>query len=388
MSGVLLPTSTQSGVGNHGGLWSKTKSVLWANRAFLALVIAPTLVFAVYLGLFASNQYESSADFVVRRADATKSPVDVGQLLGFTLGSGAAEGDASVVQEYLLSHDAVARLRSENDLVGVFTRDGTDWLSRIWFAPPSPERLLKYYRQMISIRADEQTGITHLTVHAFRPADAHDLAEKLLLMGEQQVNAINQRTSLDQVVSAQRASDEASHELNTIEAELTSYRQLHLDVDPADTGKAQVTMVTGLTPNLVAARARLNAMQGVISSSSPQYQAMARQVRTLEAQVNGQSAKIVGGDHSIANRLGDYEKLVIKRQEVAQVYAVAAGQLTQAKEEAKRKKLYLIRVVEPNLPVRSEFPKRGELILTVFGALIFAYGIGWLLLAGVKEHGL
>ena len=364
------------------------KARLWSNRAFVALVIAPTLIFSTYLGLFASNQYESSADFVVRRAEAAKSPVDVGQLLGFSLGSSGGEADASVVQEYLLSHDAVARLRAENDLVGVFTRDGTDWLSRIWFAPPSPERLLKYYRQMITIRADEQTGITHLTVHAFRPGDAHDLAEKLLQMGEEQVNALNQRTSLDQVTSAQRAADEASHELNTVESELTTYRQSHLDVDPADTGKAQVTMVTGLTPNLIAARARLNAMQGVISSSSPQYQALARQVRTMEAQVSGQSSRIVGGDHSIANRLGDYEKLVIKRQEVAQVYAVAAGQLTLAKEEAKRKKLYLIRVVEPNLPVKSEFPQRGELILTLFGALIFAYSIGWLLWAGVKEHGL
>ncbi|KUR80998.1 lipopolysaccharide biosynthesis protein [Novosphingobium sp. FSW06-99] len=388
MSGVLLPNSTRPEAGLHGGLWSRAKAFAWSSRAFLTLVIAPTLVFAIYLGLFASNQYESSADFVVRRADAAKSPVDVGQLLGFSLGSDGSEGDASIVQAYLLSHDAVARLRSENDLVGVFTRDGTDWLSRLWFASPTPERLLTYYRKMVTVRADEETGITHLTVHAFRPADAQTLATKLLVMGEQQVNAINQRTSLDQIASAQRAYDEASHELNTIEAELTAYRQIHKDVDPADTGKAQVTMVAGLTPNLVAARARLNAMHGVISESSPQYRAMERQVRTLEAQVNGQSAKIVGDDHSIANRLGDYDKLVIRRQEVAQVYAVAAGQLTQAKEEAKRKKLYLIRVVEPNLPVKSEFPQRGQLILTLFGALVFAYAIGWLLLAGVKEHGL
>jgi len=143
-----------------------------------------------------------------------------------------------------------------------------------------------------------------------------------------------------------------------------------------------------MTPGLVAARARLNAMQGVISPSSPQYQAMARQVRMLEAQVSGQSAKIVGNDHSIANRLGDYEKLVIKRQEIAQVFAVSAGQLTQAQADAKRQQLYLIRVVEPNMPVRSEFPQRTSIILTVFGALFFAYAIGWLLWAGVKEHGL
>jgi capsular polysaccharide transport system permease protein len=369
-------------------VWKKIKNVFDANRILFLCVFAPTLIFSAYIGLVASDQYESSADFVVRRTESTKSSVDVGQLLGFTLGSGGSEGDASIVQQYLLSHDAVARLRVENDLVGVFSRDGTDWLSRMWFLPPTPERLLKFYRQMITVHADDESGITHLTVHAFRPRDAHDLAEKLLLMGEQQVNAINRRTFVDQVASSQRAYDDASQELNAVEAQLTTYRQLHQDVDPADTGKAQVTMVTGLIPNLIAARARLNAMQGVIHPSSPQYRAMARQIKTLEAQVSSQSAKIVGGDHSVANRLGEYEKLVIKRQEIAQVYAVSAAQLTQAKDDAKRKKLYLIRVVEPNLPVRSEFPQRGELILTLFGGLVFAYAIGWLLWAGVKEHGL
>jgi capsular polysaccharide transport system permease protein len=388
VSGVLLPKSNRAGAGIHGGLWPRIKSWVWASRVFVALVIVPTLIVAIYEGLLASNQYESSADFIVRHAESSKGGPDVGQLLGFTLGSGGAESDASVVQEYLLSHDAVARLRKENDLVGIFRREGTDLLSELWFANPSPERLLKYYRKKVSITADDETGITHLTVHAFRPADAQNVAEKLLVMGEQQVNQINQRTYTDQVASSQRAFDDANHELNEIETQLTSYRQLHQDVDPGDSGKAQVNMVTGLTPNLVAARARLNAMQGVISETSPQYRAMARQVRTLEAQVNGQSARIAGGDHSIVNRLGDYEKLEIKQKEVAQVYAVAAGQLTQAKAEAKRKQLYLIRVVEPNLPVRSEFPQRGQTILTVFAALFFAYAIGWLLWAGVKEHGL
>lgn len=388
MSGVLLPKANQIGGGTGRNLWSRAKPVLWSARVFIVMVVVPTLLTAIYLGLIASKQYESSAAFVVRRAEAPKAGADVGQLLGFTLGGYTTGTDSSVVQEYLLSHDAVARLSKENGLVAMFTRSGTDWLSRSWFGSQAPERLLKFYRDKVEVRADDDTGIMHLSVRAFRPDDAYTLTQKLLQMGEQQVNAINQRTYRDQVASAQLAYDDASHQLNLIEAELTAYRQLHQDVDPADTGKAQVMMVTGMTPGLVAARAKLNAMQGVISPSSPQYQAMARQIHTMEAQVNGQSSRIVGSDRSIANRLGNYEKLVIKRQEVAQVYAVAAGQLTQAQAEAKRQQLYLIRVVEPNLPVRSEFPQRWSIFITTFGVLVFAYGIGWLLWAGIKEHSL
>ncbi|MFX6296405.1 hypothetical protein ABTF71_19505, partial [Acinetobacter baumannii] len=89
------------------------------------------------------------------------------------------------------------------------------------------------------------------------PQDSAAIANKLLHMGEQQVNAINQRTFNDDVASAQRNYDTASHRLAEVQAELTAYRRAHGDIDPADTGKAQVTMVTGLTSNLVVARARL-----------------------------------------------------------------------------------------------------------------------------------
>jgi len=388
MSGVLLPGHAPGTSRAGHGLWIKLRVLAWTNRVFLAVVILPTLLAALYFGLVASDQYESSADFVVRRADSMKTGGDSGQLLGFALGSGASETDAYIVQEYLMSHDAVAHLQAKNNLIGIFTRDGVDGFSRLWTTYLTPERLLKFYRKQVVIRADDETSITHLTVHTFRPDDSRAIAESLLEMGEQQVNAINERTYNDQVSNAQRSYDEANHQLGEIEAQFTAYRVGHQDVDPTDTGKAQVTMISGLTANLVGARARMQAMGGAISHSSPQYQAMVRQVQTLEAQVAAQSSRVVGGDHSVANRLGDYEQLVIKRTEIAQVYTVAASQLKQAQADAKRKQLYLIRVVQPNLPVKSEYPLRMQITLTIFGALFFAYAIGWLLWAGVKEHSL
>lgn len=346
--------------------------------------MVPTFLSGVYYGLFASDQYEASANFLVRRAEQTTGNVGLGQVLGFSLGSSATTSDAYVVQTYLLSHDAVARLSSSNNLVGVFRRPEADVLSRLWHT--DPERLLKFYRKQISVSEDETTGLTHLTVHTFRPEDSYALAHKLLLMGEEQINRINERTYADQVANSQREMNEAERQLNDIQARLTAYRRGHEDINPADTGRAEITMVSGLTSGLVVARAQLHAMAGTISPSSPQYQAMARQVAALEGQVAAQSSKIAGSDHSVATRLSDYEQLQIKREEVAKVYAAAAVQFEQAKAEAKRKQLYLIRVVEPNKPVRAEFPKKTQIVLTIFAALFFAYGIGWLLWAGFKEH--
>ena len=173
-----------------------------------------------------------------------------------------------------------------------------------------------------------------------------------------------------------------------VQVQLTSYRRNQHDLDPADTGRAQVSLVTNLTANLVAARAQLRAMQGIARPDSPQYQALTRQVQALEAQVAAQSSRIAGPDHSVANRLSDYEQLVIKREQIAKVYAAAATRFETTQAEAKRKQLYLIRVDEPNMPVKSEYPKRGQNVLTFFAFMFILYAIGWLLWAGVKEHSL
>ena len=50
---------------------SRARQLVHGYRWFLMLVVLPTLLVAAYYFLIASNQYESQADFVVRRADVT-----------------------------------------------------------------------------------------------------------------------------------------------------------------------------------------------------------------------------------------------------------------------------------------------------------------------------
>lgn len=386
MHGIVRPKAQVGDERKHESWLALLRGIVWDNRVFFLIVVLPTLIAGVYLGLFAANQYESNADFIVRRADSVTSTANVGQMLGFSLGSSATGPDAVLVQEYLLSHDAVAHLAAKDDLVGVFRRPESDIFSRLWPAQPTPERLLAYYLRHVDVEGDESSGILHLTVHSFRPQDSYHIAQRLIDMGEQQINAINERTYSDNIASSQREMDHTRQQLAEIQAKLTTYRRDHADVDPESTGKAQLTLVTGLTSSLVDARARMQAMEGVISHDSPQYRAMVRQLHALETQVAGQSDKIAGPDHSVANRLSEYEQLVIQRDEVAKVYAEAAVRLQTAEAEARRKQLYLIRVVQPNMPVKAEFPKRLQSIATIFASLFFLYAIAWLLWAGVKEH--
>ena len=356
-------------------------------RWFMLLVLLPTLLTAAYYYLVASDQYESSASFVVRRAEgSSKNMIGLGQIFGIGLGASQAQSEATLVYEYLLSHDAVARLRKEDRLVERFSLPEVDILSRLKSAEPRPETLLDYYRKHITIAADQETGVTHLAVRAFTPQDSYALANKLLSMGEARINELNERTFRDQIADSKRELALAEKALNQTQAQLTAFRRTEGDIDPAGTGKAQLGLVTDVTGNAVTARSKLASMGRFLSKSSPQYRAQAAQVAALEAQLAGQSSRLAGSGSSIASNLGNYEDLVIRKEFASQRYTVAAAAYEQARSEALKQQLYLTRVVDPNLPVKSEFPQRGKRVATVFFSLLIAYAIGWLLIAGVREH--
>ncbi len=388
MHGIIKPHSADALVERQH--WSEKLRVWsWRNKWFLAIVVVPTLLAALYYYIVAADQYQSEAHFIVRTADASPMPTSgFSQFLGLGGGMSPSRGEAMSVNDYLDSQQVVNRIDDKLNLVERFRRPEADIATRLWFSQPTPEMLLRYYRRQVNVKYNQETGITTLQVRAFRPSDSFAIINELLALGEGRVNEINRRSQTDQLASARRQLAEAEQGLLAIQSKMTSFRQARGDLDPEGSGKAQIGLVTTLEGQLTNARAQLNAMKGIIAPSSPQYVATLARVRALEAQVAGQSGKLTAGGSAIAARLGNYQDLQIRQQFAAKRYEVAAANLEKARDAAMKQQLYIVRVVDPNMPVKSEFPKRGEILLTIFLSLLVAYGIGWLLAAGVREHSL
>jgi len=387
MHGIIKPHSDQQTEQRD----LREQFVGWArrNKWFLAIVLVPTFVVAVYYYLLAADQYQSEAHFIVKTGDNSPMPSGgLSQLLGMGGGLSQARGEAIAVNDYLDSQQAVLALNRSSDLVARFRRPEADYATRLWYSQPTPEALLKYYRRMVDVQSNPETGITVLKVRSFRPEDSYAIVNQLLRLGEERVNMINRRSQNDALANARRSLVEAERELATIQGRLTGFRQTQGDLDPSGSGKAQIELVATLQGQLTNARAQLNAMQGIISPSSPQYVATAARVHALEAQVAGQTGKLAGGGGAIAARLGNYQDLEIRQEFASKRYEAAAANLERARETAIRQQLYIVRVVDPNLPVKSQYPQRSKIVLTVFLSLLVAYGIGWLLAAGVREHSL
>ncbi|QNE33333.1 lipopolysaccharide biosynthesis protein [Sphingomonas sp. NBWT7] len=359
------------------------------NKWFLLVVVAPTLLLATYLYALASNQYVSEAHFLVRtQGGTTAAPASgIGAALGLGgAAGGAASGEAQSVSDYLTSHDVVDTLQKRLDLVKLFRRPEADIGSRLPMESPTPEYLLRYYQKQVDVYYDTDTGITTLKARAFRPDDAYRLTSTLLMLGEQRVNEINIRGFADAVALSRRQLDEAERALGQVQTQMTRFRQSERDVDPAGTAQAQIALVSRLSQELSAARAQLATTQALIGGASPQVEALQQQIRSLERQLAAQNGRLTGGSSTIAAGLGGYERLRIQQELLAKRYEAASASYEAARQNAVRQQLYVARIVEPNRPVKSLYPKRALTLLTVFCGLLVVYAIGWLIAAGVREH--
>ncbi len=391
MHGIITPALEDERLHRPSPL---ERAMAWvrAKRMFLLIVVLPTLLVAGYYFLFAADQYQSEAHFMVRAAETT--PVvgsGLGQVLSAAAGPSQSQTEAMSVADYMTSHDIVRTLQARINLIERFRRPEADILSRLRGDTVTPEKLLKYYRQQVKVQYRSDDGITALTVRAFRPQDSYDIIKTLLALGEQRVNALNVRSYNDSLALATRQLREAEDGVARSQVAITRYRQTRGDIDPEGSGKAQIGLVSTLNQNLSVARAQLAAMTGVIRPDSPQYVALARRVRALSAQVASQSGKLAGsgasgGNSTIAQDLGGYEDLRIRQEFAAKRYETAAASFEKAREQAQKQQLYVVRIVDANMPVKSQFPERWRIVGTIFVGLLLTYAIGWLIVAGVREH--
>ena len=144
--------------------------------------------------------------------------------------------------------------------------------------------------------------------------------------------------------------------------------------------------IGGLEGQLARANAELAAQRTYLKPGSPRLQEQETRVAAIQGQLASQRGRLTGGDGSLAPSVAGYERLSVDRELANRAYGSALQSLETARLDAQKQHVYLVRVVEPNMPQKSTYPLRAVTVLGVFGALLLAYGIGWLIVVGVREH--
>lgn len=352
---------------------------------FAVIVLLPTLLAAIYFLLIATPRYVSEARFVVR-SSSRQQPSSLGVALQ-GVGLSPQATDSFAVHEYIRSRDAVTDVARRIDVRAVLARPGTDWLSR--FPRPgqgdSREDLYKAFQRRVTVGYDTTTGISTLRVQSFLPGDSQLIADALLDSGEILVNQLNERSSNQDVEDAERTVIEAEQRLSGIQRRLTAYRNRESILDPeasAQEGSALLGELQGTLASIRAERAQVASQ----APQSPQLAGLDARIRAYEQQLEIERAKVAGNADSLASKVSGYEALMLERTLADRALTTASTALDAARETARRQKLYLDRVVNPNLPDKATEPQRWKGVLAVFVTMLLLYAVGWLVWAGLREH--
>lgn len=360
----------------------------WRRRVplpFLLVVVLPTALAAIYFLIIAAPRYVSESHFIVRAANQ-QQPSSLGMALqGVGLVNTAS--DAFAVHEYMKSFDGMAYVERRFDVANILRPRGLDVFSG-WprFGDSrSDEGQLKGFQRFITVGYDGSTGISVLRVQAFDPEVARRVNLTLLEGGEQLVNRLNNRQAEDAVSDARLAVEEARARLNETQSLLTTFRNREQFVDPVRSAAEGSQLIGSLMTTVATLRAE-RAQIAAEAPQSPQLSSIDNRIAAFERQIEAERAKIAGGATSLASKIGSYEELIAQRELSEKELTQATATLISAEQEARRQKLYLERIVSPNQPDKPTAPNRWIAILTVLVSTLVAYGVGWLIWAGVREH--
>ena len=346
----------------------------------------PTGFAAIYYGFIASDTYVSESRFVVRSPQRQQ----LSGLGAMLQGSGfaRAQDDTYSVHDYILSRDALHELQDKLGVEQMYSSPGIDPLSRFtsldW--DHSFESFYRYYKKRVTIDYDTVSSISVLTVRAYTAKDARDINDRLLDMGEQLVNTLNDRSRKDLVSVANAEVKTAEERAKSASLALSGFRSKQSVFDPDRQAAMQLQGTSRVQEELLATEAQLAQLRQ-LAPNNPQIATLASRAELLRREIANQSAKVAGRQQgSFTTQSSGFDRLQLDKTFAERQLAAALVSLESARSEAQRQQLYLERLVKPNLPDSAIEPRRLRMVAMVFLLGLIVWGVLSLVVASVREH--
>ncbi len=205
------------------------------DKVFLATVLIPTLISVIYFGMIASDIYISESRFIIR-SPSSDNISSVSSAIGGTgvtgllgkFGLSNSETDSFAAESYIQSRDALNHLNQKLDLRNAYLDPSIDRLNRfagirIW--DKSLEAFFEYYlNNIIGISHDPVSGISTLSIRAFKPELAFQTNLQLTKQSEDLINRLNERARQDMLQFAQKEVELARNKVESAGKKLHQYR--------------------------------------------------------------------------------------------------------------------------------------------------------------------
>ena len=358
----------------------------WVFAAFLLIVVVPTLSYGAYLFTKAADLYESNAGFSSRTEQAP-SPFDF--LGAFSGTSSSSSSDMDIVFQYIRSQELMNRVDAKLNLRKIFSKPAYDPLMR--FAPNgSVEDLLAYWQSMVIPTFDRSTGLMSLTVWAFDPKDAQDIATEVLAQSTAIINDLSKTAQADTTRYSQENLAKSEERMAAAQQALTDFRVANGILDPTQQVSGTAQVVNTLVQQMAAAQIDLDLLSGTVPDSDPRLAQLNRRISVIESRIAAEQAKVGGlsdpGAPNYAKLVTDYQNLTMEQDFAQKAYLTALGAYDQAINDAQQQTRYLATYLQPTLAQTPTAPQKGLRILLTALVGLLAWSIGVMIYYALRDR--
>ncbi|MDY0921321.1 sugar transporter [Leclercia sp. CFBP8987] len=346
-------------------------------------VLACFAVAVIYFGFIASDRFVSRAELVVKQADQIKMLPDALSMLGL---GGNNHQDALLIQDYLKSADLLNKLDKELGLKAHYQSHKVDYFSRL---PDnvSREEFLKYYREHLTLRLDDISGVLTIELQAFDPAYGQKVVGVMLKESEGFINKLGHQVALEQLAFVEKEVDRAYQRVQAEKAKVLEFQNTHHLISPESTSTARMSVVSQIEGQLAQQQAQLKQLQSYMKVTAPAVVSVQARVDALTQQLAQEQARLTGEDKNAMNEVtASYMDVQTQATLAADLYKTGLISLEQARIEAYRKLKHLLVISQPTLAEDAEYPRRLYNLATIGVLLCLLYGLLVMGLATLREH--
>ncbi|WP_413694116.1 lipopolysaccharide biosynthesis protein [Psychromonas sp. KJ10-2] len=353
---------------------------------FLACVVLPTLIFAAYQLLWATERFESQAKVIVQQPDSA-STMDSGMALLTGLTGSSSGSDPELVKAYIYSNDMVEYLDNNIALREHYSQSNIDFFSRI-HDDDSKEALNQYYQEHVDVILDDASGVITVAAQGFDSQYAQLLTNTIVERAEWFINSIGHQLANAQLTFMQGEHKRIEERFSSAQKDLLVFQQKYNLLDPTAEGTAKQTITNTIESQIATKQTEIKTLKAIMSDSSPQVQGLKNELSALNAQLEVERDKLsqTGLDEvpvsELLSRFTDYK---IKMDLALQAYTSSQISLEKSRIEAYRQLKYLITVEKATLSEDSKYPDVIYNISLFLLLLSLAFGIGKIIISTIKE---
>lgn len=346
-------------------------------------VVACFAIAVIYCGFIASDRYVSRAELVVKQADQIKMLPDALSMLGL---GGNNHQDVLLIQDYLKSADLLNKLDKELGLKAHYQSHKIDYFSRLT-DNVSREDFLEYYREHLTLRMDDISGVLTIELQAFDPAYGQKVVGVMLKESEGFINKLGHQVALEQLAFVEKEVDRSYQRLQAEKSKVLEFQNTHHLISPESTSTARMGVVSQIEAQLAQQQAQLKQLQSYMKSTAPAVVSVQARVDALTEQLAQEQARLTGADKNAMNEVtASYMDVQTQATLAADLYKTGLISLEQARIEAYRKLKHLLVISQPTLAEDAEYPRRLYNLATIGVLLCLFYGLIVMGLATLREH--